>query len=223
MSDSDLGPILDKLQLLLENLPNQLPLKPITGPDASQYTSLIGFKPDDELVDLTGSKAGALNVHLERVFGYAARSTGDGILPILERGPGICAMHDILSDYCNEFQDDNVLKKWAVDIAEGAEKVYNTYQVPVRFILVLITIVEAYCIAENLQIPHVLTNTTSSSNKRPRSESSTAEIPKGKSVKQHLTASASTIVMWFPVPSPFMSSLCNVLFMAEKHKGPQRG
>jgi len=105
MSDLDLGPILDKLQLLLENLPNQLPLKPITGLDASHYVSLIGFKPDNELVDLTGSKAGALNVHLERVFEYAARSTGDGILPILERGPAICAMHDILSDYCNEFQE----------------------------------------------------------------------------------------------------------------------
>ena len=75
----DLGPTLDKLQLLLENLPNQLPLKPITVPDASHYASLICFKPDDELVELTGSKAGALNVHLEHVFGYsAARSTGDG-------------------------------------------------------------------------------------------------------------------------------------------------
>jgi len=67
MSDysEDLGPILDKLQPLLENLPNQLPLKPNTGPDASHYASLICFKPDDELVDLTGSKAGALNVHFE--------------------------------------------------------------------------------------------------------------------------------------------------------------
>jgi len=64
----DLGPILDKLQLLLENLPNQLPLKPVTVPDASHYASLICFKPDDELVDLTGSKACALNVHLEHVL-----------------------------------------------------------------------------------------------------------------------------------------------------------
>ena len=167
MSDysEDLGPILDKLQLLLENLPNQLPLKPITGPDASHYASLIGFKPDNELVDLTGSKAGALNVHLERVFGYAARSSGDGILPILERGPAVCAMHDILSDYCNEFQNDNVLKKWAIDIAKGAEKVYNTYRVPVSFILVLIAIVRTHQIAENLQIPHVMTNTSTASSK----------------------------------------------------------
>jgi len=60
-----------------------------------RVTALIDFKPDDELVDLTGSKAGALNVHLERVFGYAARSTGDGILPILERGPAVCAMHKL--------------------------------------------------------------------------------------------------------------------------------
>ena len=64
------------------------------------------------------------------------------------------------------------------------------------------------------------TSTASSFNKCPCSESSTAEIPKGKSVKQHLTALASTIVMWFPVLS---LCLCNVSFIVEdKHKGPQR-
>ena len=92
LSREDLGLILNKLRLLLDNLPKQLPSKPINGPDASRYASLIGFQPDDELVEMTGSKAGALNMHLERVFGHAARSTGDGILPILERGPPICAI-----------------------------------------------------------------------------------------------------------------------------------
>jgi len=135
LSHQDLGLILDKLQLLLENLPNQLPSKPSDGPDASHYASLIGFQPNIELVEMTGSKAGALNVHLEHVFGYAARSTGNGILPIVERGPQICAIHDILSDYCNEFQDDNILKKWAIDITKGAEKVYNTHGVPVSCVL----------------------------------------------------------------------------------------
>jgi hypothetical protein len=40
LSHQDLSQILDKLRLLLENLPNQLPSKPVSGPDASQYASL---------------------------------------------------------------------------------------------------------------------------------------------------------------------------------------
>jgi len=72
-------------------LPNQLPSKPINGLHAPHYTSLVGFQPDDELVEMMGSKAGALNMHLKRIFGHVARSTGDGILPIIERGPPICA------------------------------------------------------------------------------------------------------------------------------------
>jgi hypothetical protein len=142
LSHQDLGPILDQLQLLLENLPDQLPLKPVNGPNASQYVSLIGFQPDEELVDMTGSKAGALNMHLKRLFGYTARSTGDGILPILERGPTICAVHDILSNYCNEFHNNNVLKKWAMDITKGAEKVYSIHQISVSCFLILI--IEVY-------------------------------------------------------------------------------
>ena len=60
-------PILDKLQLLLENLPNQLPSKPVNGPDASQYASLVNFQPDDGLLEMTGSRAGALHMHLEHI------------------------------------------------------------------------------------------------------------------------------------------------------------
>src|SRR6266446_1285774 len=67
LSHQDLGLILDKLRLLLENLPNQLPSKPVKGPDASRYASLVGFQPDCEFVEMTGSKAGALNMHLEHV------------------------------------------------------------------------------------------------------------------------------------------------------------
>ena len=134
LSHQDLGPILNKLRLLLDDLPNQLPWKLVNGPDQSRYASLVGFQPDDELVEMTGSRAGALNVHLERMFGYAARSTGDGILPIMERGPGVCAIHDVLKDYCTEFPNDAVLKKWVIDVAKGAEAIYTTYQIPVSWL-----------------------------------------------------------------------------------------
>jgi hypothetical protein len=135
LSHQDLGPILDKLRVLLENLPHQLPSKSISGPDASRYASLVGFQPDDELLEMTGSRAGALNLHLEHVFGHAARSTGDGVIPILERGPAICAIYGLLKEYCAEFPNDNMLKKWVIDVAMGAEKVYNTHKVMVSRIL----------------------------------------------------------------------------------------
>ena len=77
LSCQDLGPILDKLQLLLENLPKQLPSKPVSGPDASRYVSLVSFQPDEEFLEMTGSRAGALNMHHEHLFGHAARSSGD--------------------------------------------------------------------------------------------------------------------------------------------------
>ena len=41
-------------------------------------------------------------MHLEHLFGHAARSTGDGVIPILERGPAICAIYDLLKEYCAE-------------------------------------------------------------------------------------------------------------------------
>ncbi len=164
LSNEDLGPILAKLQLLLENLPNQLPVN--IGQD-SCYASLIGFQPNEELVEMTGSEVGALNVHLERMFGYATRSVGDGILPILERGPLICAIHNILRDYCAKFPSDNILKKWVIDIAKAAEKVYNTYQVPVS---------HSSCIEASFVMLRI--------------------FPNGKSIKQSSMAADSKIVIF---------------------------
>ena len=62
LSHQDLGPILDKLRLLMENLPNQLQSKSVSGPDPSRYVSLVGFQPDDEHLEMMGSRAGALNI-----------------------------------------------------------------------------------------------------------------------------------------------------------------
>lgn len=133
LSHQDLGLILNKLRLPSENFRHQLPLKAVNGPDPSCYSSLVGFQPDNALVEMTGSRAGALNMHLEHIFGYATRSTGDGILPIEERGPSVCAIHDVLKDYCTEFPSDAILKKWVIDIAKGAEAIYYTYHIPVSW------------------------------------------------------------------------------------------
>lgn len=53
LSDQELGPIHDKLRLLLENLSSQFP---VNAPD-SRYASLIGFQPDAELVEVMGSRS----------------------------------------------------------------------------------------------------------------------------------------------------------------------
>jgi len=59
------------------------------------YASLICFKPEDELVDLTGSKAGALNVHLEHVFGYAA--TGPLVMDMISEEAMVQVDHPLPS------------------------------------------------------------------------------------------------------------------------------
>ena len=60
--------ILDKFQLLLENLSNQLPSKRTKPENASRYALFVGFQPDDEFLEKTGSRAGALNMHLDMLL-----------------------------------------------------------------------------------------------------------------------------------------------------------
>jgi hypothetical protein len=126
---SEFASILERLKVLLENLPNQLPAPKEA---ASKYRSFLSFSLDPELLEKTGDEVAAMGEQLERVFGWQARTTGDGILPITERGKPICALHGILSTYHAKNLNNNVLKKWVIDVAIGAEKVFNVYDVPVR-------------------------------------------------------------------------------------------
>jgi len=128
LSRDEFQPYLIKLRLLFDNLPGQLPSKDITE---SAYASFVNFEPDEDVVELTGSKVGALNMHLERTFGFKARSEGDGVVPIIERGSSICMLHGILEKYCQEYPDDNILKKWVLDLVKAAEKVYTMYGIAV--------------------------------------------------------------------------------------------
>jgi hypothetical protein len=69
---------------------------------------------------------------LRGVFGWNAQTSGDGIIPILERGKAICALHPILKEYHERFPDNNVLKKWVLDVIASAEKAFTTCGVAVR-------------------------------------------------------------------------------------------
>jgi hypothetical protein len=129
LSHDQFLPILDKLKLLLDHLPTALPEK--TEID-SMYGTFLQYSPDPEWMEMTGCEVSALSEQLKRVFRWNARTVGDGIVPIAECGAPICALHSVFSRFINKYPENNVLKKWIIDIAKGAEKVYATYDVPVR-------------------------------------------------------------------------------------------
>jgi hypothetical protein len=134
-SGEDFTAVLDKLEFLLANLPSQLPL--LDGFE-SQYYSFLSFNLDPDILEKTGDEVATLGEQLEFIFGWKARNSGDGIIPILERGKAICALHGILKLYYEKYPTNNVLKKWVIDITTGAEKAFEIYGVPVRYAYVTV-------------------------------------------------------------------------------------
>jgi hypothetical protein len=124
--------ILDQSKILLNNLPLQLPRRDGSN---SQYHAFLNFSLDQDILEKTGDEVATLGEQLEHVFGWKARTTGDGTIPIRERGKAICALHPILKQYTEKYPDNNVLKKWIIDIALGAEKAFAAFQVPVRLFI----------------------------------------------------------------------------------------
>ena len=88
--------ILDRLKLLLDNLPWQLPTK--SGAD-SAFAPFLFFGINPDLLEKTGCEVSALSEQLKGVFGWKARTTGDGIIPIEERGPAVCELHKVFSEF----------------------------------------------------------------------------------------------------------------------------
>ncbi|KAG1858572.1 hypothetical protein F4604DRAFT_1684968 [Suillus subluteus] len=105
--------VLNKLDILLTNLPSQLPLA-------------------DNYYDSPGDEVATLGEQLESVFGWKAWTSGDGIIPILEHGKAICALHGILKLYHKKYPTNNELKKWVNDITAGAEKINEMYGIPIH-------------------------------------------------------------------------------------------
>ena len=128
LSHKDLGPILDKLRLLLENLPNQLPSKSVSKPIPLDMRRWLAFSPMMNILKWREVELGhstcILSIYLDMLQDLQV------MVPILERGPAI-SIYDLLEEYRAEFPNDNMLKKWVIDVAMGAEKVYNTHQVTV--------------------------------------------------------------------------------------------
>ncbi|KAI0643696.1 ribonuclease H-like domain-containing protein [Trametes meyenii] len=119
---------LDALRLILENLPDSL-----QDVEKSDQFPFIGFVPDPIEVEEYGSIPSAINHALEISLGWKSRSTGDGIIPINERGKGVCSLVDVLklwASNCPSPDSDGVLLKWITDIRAGAEKAYTLAKKP---------------------------------------------------------------------------------------------
>ncbi|KAJ6607061.1 ribonuclease H-like domain-containing protein [Mycena sp. CBHHK59/15] len=128
ISDDEFEKALDMLGQLLFNLPSALPLKD-HGESAFAAFSESPFCLDAKYFTLTESEVATISEMLKKSFGWDARSTGDGIVDITERGPGICSVHRVLSEFCVKYPRDNVLRKWVLDIVAGAEKIYGQFNV----------------------------------------------------------------------------------------------
>ena len=121
--------ILDRLKLLIDNLPRQLPEKTTAE---SAFATFLEFRIDPELLELTGCEVSALSEQLKRVFGWNARTTGDGIVLINERGTAVSAMHKVLSEIWEHHPENSVLRKWIFDVLKGAEKAFEVHNMAVR-------------------------------------------------------------------------------------------
>ncbi|TBU55402.1 ribonuclease H-like domain-containing protein [Dichomitus squalens] len=118
---------LDELGRVLENLPHSLP-EPKLEDSRFQFANYV---PDPDDVDIFGTPDAAINHALEVVFGWEARS--QGVLPIAERGKGVCSLVDALRAYqrhCKNPESDAILGKWIEDIWEGAKVAYSTADEP---------------------------------------------------------------------------------------------
>ena len=92
-SQNGFASVLTRLDWLLANLPTQLPQK--DGAE-SCYQAFLSFGLDPDILEKTGDEVATLGEQLEGVFGWKTRTSGDGVIPILERGNAIRKLHPIL-------------------------------------------------------------------------------------------------------------------------------
>lgn len=79
---------LSELKMLLTHLPRDLPNP---SAKATKYP-FLSFQPDPGFLERTESEVGAINESYKTIFGWKTRTTGDGIIPIVERGKNISSM-----------------------------------------------------------------------------------------------------------------------------------
>ncbi len=100
---------LDLFLFLVDHLPQQVPLK---TPDESAFSDFFAdsFVPDQEHLEMSGDVCSTISEHLKRVFGWQARTTEDGLIPKLERGPGLKAVHRVLLEYHQQHPNNDLMR-----------------------------------------------------------------------------------------------------------------
>ena len=112
------------LQNLLENLPESIPYCDLSS---TRYS----FSITAEEVAKYGDETSAINHRLEIIFG-SWHNTG-GIVPVKERGPGICSVVAFLKN-CSPV--DARINLWIDNLCSSAEKLYIEVGKKVRISLV---------------------------------------------------------------------------------------
>ena len=103
---------LQYLRHLLSNLPDT-----VLHGDIYDFRN---FEPDPQLVELYGTNEAAVNNVLEVTFAPRGRVDGPSPFPILEQGPGLVAIVDVLQRFITEFPQSAIMKKWLEDFLKAA-------------------------------------------------------------------------------------------------------
>jgi len=97
-----------------------LPALPSHGNKSETFAVFLtqpeDFVLDPDWMEKTGCAVATLSEMPKKVFGWSARTTGDGIVEFKERGPAVSAIHGVLSRFWpgkdRRHENNNVLKKW---------------------------------------------------------------------------------------------------------------
>ena len=108
--------LLTRLECLLENLP-------VSTLYCDTRSTSYNFSVSNDDVEKYGNKNSAINHMLEVTFG-PCRET-DGIVPIRERGPGICAVVPVLDECSTRDPADKCIKLWIGNLCSSAEELYT--------------------------------------------------------------------------------------------------
>ncbi|KAF9497418.1 hypothetical protein BDN71DRAFT_1494751 [Pleurotus eryngii] len=122
-SHEDMANVLEHLEVLLNRFPTTLPCKNEAN---SIYSSFLSFSIDPITLEHTGDECGAFSEQMKDIFGifgWQSHTTNDGVVPILERGPMVLAMVPAFRNFLAQHPNDNVVKKWIIDVAIGAEAI----------------------------------------------------------------------------------------------------
>jgi hypothetical protein len=148
VSREEFKKILAQLRLLLMNLPSQLPRRDGFN---SAYSTFLNFGLDPDILEKTGDEVATLDEQLEHVFGWKARTTGDSIISIVERGYAICALVPIFEKYFEKYPNNNVLKKWVIDIASELRRLssYIRFRYALQLFYLLYTLMSYHVDSHN--------------------------------------------------------------------------